>query len=285
MKKVLVTGAGGQLGRCIARIAKDVQEVEIYYRSSSELDIMNREALEELFKRHKFDFCVNCAAYTKVELAEEETSRAFQVNAEGVENLAVVCELSNTTLIHFSTDYVFDGTKNWPYREDDITNPLNVYGASKLQGERHIKKIMQRYFIIRTSWLYSDQGTNFFKTILEKASSGADLKVTIAERGTPTNAYDLARFVWHVIIGGSRAYGIYHFSNTGEATWYDFAQEIVRLSGQMEKISLEETSGFKTKAQRPGYSVLDKSKLLEEFKFDILPWQESLASLFRNKVT
>lgn len=283
MEKVLVTGAGGQLGLCIGAIAQEGTEVELFYRSSSELDIGNRQAIEELFSRHEFDYCINCAAYTKVELAEEEKNLAYRVNAEGARNLALVCQLFETTLIHFSTDYVFDGAKTNPYQEGDITRPLNVYGASKLEGERYIQELLERYFIIRTSWLYSDQGTNFFKTIHGKATSGADLKVTTAERGTPTNAYDLARFVWHIIQQGSRAYGIYHFSNTGEATWYDFAAEIVRLSGLSGSISLEKTPGFKTKAQRPPYSVLDKSKLMQEFEFEILPWEESLANLLKDR--
>lgn len=283
MIKVLVTGAGGQLGRCISHIAPEVPEVKIFYRSSQELDIINKEALEALFKEHQFDYCINCAAYTNVEGAEEEKTLAYQVNAEGVRNLAVACEGRGTTLIHFSTDYVFDGSKDRPYLENDITSPLNVYGASKLAGENHINEVSRRHFIIRTSWLYSDQGKNFFKTILEKAKSGADLKVTTAERGTPTNAYDLARFVWHLIKEESRAYGIYHFSNTGEATWYDFAAEIIRLGGHAESISLERTVGFKTKARRPRYSVLDKSKLLQEYDFELLPWEESLSNLFKTR--
>lgn len=281
MKKILVTGASGQLGRCLEYVAQKVQNVEVVYRSSADLDIRNRKSIEAMFSLHQFDYCLNCAAYTKVELAEDQKSLAFEINAVAVRNLALVCEAFDTTLIHFSTDYVFDGTQSHPYREDDPTNPLNMYGASKLAGEHEIRKLMRRYFIIRTSWLYSDQGTNFFKTIHEKASSGADLKVTTDQRGTPTNAYDLARFAWHIIRHESQAYGVYHFSNTGEATWYDFAKVILHLSDLRGSGTLERTAGFKTKAQRPAYSVLDKSKLLKEFEYEILPWEESLAHLIK----
>lgn len=283
MKKILITGAGGQLGRTLAYVAQEVQDVEVVYRSSADLDIRNKQAIEALFSRHQFDYCLNCAAYTKVELAQEQKNLAFEINAEGVRNLALVCEEFDTTLIHFSTDYVFDGAQDQPYREEDLPNPLNEYGASKLAGEREIMQVMRRYFIIRTSWLYSDQGTNFYKTIHQKASSGAALKVTTDQRGTPTNAYDLARFVWHIIHQQSQAYGLYHFSNTGEATWYDFAEAIVRLSKLTKTTTLEKTAGFKTKAQRPAYSVLDKSKLLQEFKFEILPWEDSLANLIKGR--
>lgn len=280
MKKVLVTGAGGQLGSCFKKLVVNFEGIELLFVDSVQLNICDQQALEELFEDHRFTYCINCAAYTNVERAEEQREQAFEINAEAVGRLADVCAAYGSTLIHFSTDYVFDGTKESPYAEVDGTNPINVYGASKLKGEEFISARMQRYFIFRTSWLYSDNGHNFFNTIRRKTDEGADLKIITSQRGTPTNAYDLASFVLDLISNDPTAYGMYHFSNLGEATWYDFAAEIIRLSGKEQEVHLERTGHFKTKAARPTYSVLNKEKVLREFGYPIKSWRDSLASLF-----
>lgn len=279
MKKVLVTGARGQLGNCFKSLAGSFESLELLFMDSTELNICETHELENLFEIQGFDYCINCAAYTNVELAEDQRDHAFEINANAVGKLAEICDTHGCTLIHFSTDYVFDGTKDYPYVEDDQTNPINVYGASKLKGEELITASLQRYFIFRTSWLYSDNGHNFFNTVRRKAEEGADLKITTSQRGTPTNAYDLALFVLTLISNNRTQYGIYHFSNLGEATWYDFAAEIIELLEKKQEVYLESTSHFKTRAARPNYSVLDKEKVLREFGIPIKSWRDSLAGL------
>jgi dTDP-4-dehydrorhamnose reductase len=182
-------------------------------------------------------------------------------------------------LIHFSTDYVFNGKKTSPYSEVDETDPLNVYGASKLLGEQYIQANTSKYFIFRTSWLYSDIGKNFFKTIQNKAEDGETLNITTSQRGTPTNAHDLAEFVLKIIAEDRSNYGIYHYSNLGEATWYDFAKEILQLMKSDTK--LNENNDFETLALRPDYSVLSKEKAKEVFGLDIPHWKDSLKELFQ----
>lgn len=280
MKKVLVTGASGQLGQCIKKLSSRFQEFEFTYTTSEELDLSLFGVVSAFLRKHHFDYCINCAAYTKVEQAETEQEMAYLINAEAVKNLAEVCCENDCTLIHFSTDYVFDGKKETPYSEDEETSPLNVYGASKLMGEEYIRKYMDRYFIFRTSWLYSDIGHNFFNTIRKKAENKESLNVTTSQKGTPTNAYDLAGFILELMAAESVDYGTYHYSNKGEATWYDFAEEILKLMSS--DAELIENNNFKTIATRPAYSVLSKEKAEKTFKFPILEWKESLNRLYSN---
>ncbi len=227
--KVLVTGSNGQLGRCIESSSYMYTNLEFVYKDSKELDITSTHKIDTLFRRNNFDYVINCAAYTNVEQAEKEPKKAFLVNAEGVRNLAKVCKKDNTILIHVSTDYVFDGEKKTPYTEEDVPNPINEYGKSKLAGEQHVQNILDNYFIIRTSWLYSQFGKNFYKMILKKSEIEKELTITTTEIGTPTNANDLANFILEIVAVRSTKYGLYHFSNEGQATWYDFAEEIIKL--------------------------------------------------------
>lgn len=284
MKTVLVTGASGQLGRCIEKQSVAYPDLDFLFMSSSEVDITDKSGLRQLFEAKSIDYCVNCAAYTNVEKAEEEKEKAFLVNAEAAKNLAEVCNANGVILFHFSTDYVFDGTAREPYPETAPTNPINVYGASKLMGEENIKKTYTKYFIFRTSWLYSEFGHNFFNTIMRKADEGADLKITTSQKGTPTNANDLAKLVLKLIEEDNSEYGLYHFSNQGEATWYDFAEAILDLSGKRQEISLEESNAYKTVAERPQYSVLSKAKVEEKLNFKIPGWRESLQGLMDSLV-
>ncbi|MBT8318823.1 MAG: dTDP-4-dehydrorhamnose reductase [Gramella sp.] len=278
MKTILVTGANGQLGKCIQKHSKKYKNFRFLCCSSEELDITSKKDTETFFSINNIDFCINAAAYTNVEQAENERERAFKVNAEGAENLAKMCKLNGTELFHISTDYVFDGRLNRPYKESDEVNPINVYGASKLQGEELIEKVLPESFIFRTSWLYSEFGHNFYKTILKKADEHAELNITESQLGTPTNANDLAVYILDIIASGSKKYGIYHFSNEGEATWYDFAQKILDYSGKMDQVILNKTGFFETLATRPEYSVLSKEKAKSTFG-PIKDWKVSLHQL------
>jgi dTDP-4-dehydrorhamnose reductase len=280
MKKVLVTGANGQLAMCLKQAAPHYPELDFTFVDRTELDISDPKAIRSYFNEHSVDSCINTAAYTNVEKAESEKQQAFSINAEAVKNLAKVCEANNTELIHVSTDYVFDGTKTTPYLEQDSTNPINVYGASKLAGEEELVANCSRHYIIRTSWLYSEFGRNFFKTILRHATEGNPLTITTEQLGTPTNAHDLAAAILSVLTSGKNAYGLYHFSNSGEATWYDFAEAILQQSGQIEGANLAKTDHYRTFAKRPAYSILNSSKFCEVFGVETRNWKDSLKTLF-----
>ncbi|WP_010228225.1 dTDP-4-dehydrorhamnose reductase [Gillisia marina] len=282
MKTVLVTGASGQLGKCLQKLAENQHEIDWLFMDSSEIDITSSCDLEMCFSSKQIDYCINCAAYTNVEKAESEKEKAFSINAEAVKNLAEICRKHKTVLIHISTDYVFDGTSNSPYIEEDDTNPINVYGASKLMGEQHIQTTIGYHFIFRTSWLYSEFGYNFYKTITNKAAENASLNITTAQKGTPTNANHLAELIVKIIKEDNTNYGLYHFSNDGETTWYGFAKEILKVSNKCGEISLKEDNSYKTIAKRPEYSVLDKAKLKTTFGIEVAPWQEAVLELYNN---
>jgi len=236
---VLVTGANGQLGQCIKKIEKESSGLRLTFLSSTELDITQKEEVNQIFETSNFDWCINCAAYTNVEKAESEKEKADLVNAEGTKNLAEACKNHQVKLIHISTDYVFDGEKPSAYKEEDKVNPINVYGASKLKGEQFIQQILNEYFILRTSWLYSEFGHNFFNTMLKKANEeNCVLKITTEQKGTPTNANDLASVALKIILEDKKEYGIYHFSNEGEATWYHFAKAIFENAQKQDGVEL-----------------------------------------------
>lgn len=279
--KVLVTGAGGQLGKCLQKHSKLYSEIDFLFESSQTLNIASEEALTSFFNTHQPDVCINCAAYTNVEGAESDEKTAFQVNSEAVKSLSEHCKTYDTQLIHISTDYVFDGLKLSSYLEIDSVNPINIYGASKLQGEVMISEHMDNYFILRTSWLYSEFDHNFFNTILKKADEGAELNITTEQIGTPTNANDLAKFILNLINVNSDAFGLYHYSNQGEATWYDFARLILEEKQLEEEVKLKATFSYPTKAKRPKFSVLNKSKAETTFKVKIPHWRESLIGLLK----
>lgn len=279
MKTVLVTGASGQLGQCIRKIADNYPDLNFIFKSSAELDITKVSEISNLFSESKIDYCINCAAYTNVEKAEVQSGLAYAINADGVKSLAEVCGENKTVLIHISTDYVFDGEANSPLNENYKTNPINVYGASKLKGEEYIAKALSEYFIIRTSWLYSEFGHNFLNTILKKAEEKATLNITDSQLGTPTNAHDLAQFILELVKEENKKFGLYHFSNLGEATWYDFAAAILEFSGNKKQVVLNKSNSYKTMAARPTYSILDKSKLKSILKKEVPNWRDSLEEL------
>ena len=256
--RVLVTGANGQLGKTIEELYQNNNEgIEFIFISKSKLDIINTESIKAFFEKENFDYCINCAAYTNVEQAEKTPQIAYDVNAEGVKNLANVCKEFNITLIHISTDYVFDGEKTEPYTVLDKTNPINEYGKSKLQGEEYIQEILEHYFIVRTSWLYSKKyGKNFYKTILEKSKTEEKLHITDFQIGCPTDTVNLSRFIFGLIKDKSEGFGICHFADKQVMTWYDFAQKILMENGISDNVTLVKTNNYRTFARRPKNSVL-----------------------------
>lgn len=282
MKKVLITGANGQLGKCLKDTFPKHQDIEVDFLTKTDLDITDEAAITAHFRNKKYDYCVNTAAYTNVEKAESEETKAFLINATGVEYLAKACKKQGVVFIQISTDYVFDGNKGAPYVEVDKTNPINVYGSSKLKGEQLLSQIMEQYFVLRTSWLYSQYGHNFLNTILKHAAAGKDLTITTAQVGTPTNANDLAASIWSIIISETKKYGVYHYSNAGESTWHGFAFEILKASGLLDKINLAKTDHYPTFAKRPAYSVLSTDVVASELGIKILSWKESLQQLINN---
>lgn len=260
MINILVTGSNGQLGQCLKDLKDIHSNINFTFVSSSELDISDKKSIEIIFSAGEFKYCINCAAYTKVDKAEEEVELAYSVNAEAVKYLAESCKENDVTLIHISTDFVFDGQKAVPYTENDDPNPINVYGSSKLKGEQYVQEIMEDYFIIRTSWVYSEYGNNFVKTMLRLADEKKEINVVNDQIGNPTYAGDLARFILFLINEPSVNRGIYNFSNFGNISWYDFATKIFQISKNQIKINWVETNEYPTKARRPSYSVLELSK-------------------------
>lgn len=257
-KKVLVTGANGQLGKTIEELyAHNTLGFEFIFASKGKLDITNKEEVSNFFEANIFNYCVNCAAYTNVEQAEKTPEISYKINAEGVKNLADSCKKNKVILIHISTDYVFDGEKQTPYTIDDMPNPINEYGKSKLLGETYIKDILNEFFIIRTSWLYSKKyGKNFYKTILEKAIDQKELSITTEQTGCPTDTVNLSKYIINLIDKNSKDFGTHHFSDKKPMTWYDFAKQILSENNLNSSVKLVKTSNYVTFAKRPRYSVL-----------------------------
>ncbi|WP_159801380.1 dTDP-4-dehydrorhamnose reductase [Flavobacterium sp. MK4S-17] len=276
MVKVLVTGADGQLGQAIKSVAGNYNSFIIYYAARTEADITNIDQIEKLFEKIKPDYCINTAAYTAVDRAEVEADKAYAVNAVGAGNIAAICKKHNTVLLHISTDFVFDGLNTTPYKEMDVPNPLNVYGKTKLDGEIKIAAEMRNYYIIRTSWLYSDFGNNFMKTMLRLAHEKNEINVVNDQTGTPTNAIDLAFVLLHIITHDNSKFGIYNFSNEGKASWYDFAKKIFEINEINIALHPIPASSYPTPAKRPAYSVLDKNKIINNFGIKINDWAQSL---------
>ena len=279
MKQLLVTGANGQLAKCIQDAVSSSSDMNFIFTTREQLDVTNKASIQEIFSKNNITHCINTAAYTNVEKAESEPEKAFAINAEGAKNLAEVCAENGTILIHVSTDYVFDGSKTSTYLETDQPNPINVYGASKLAGEAHVQRICKKHFILRTSWLYSQYGNNFLNTIRKHGKAGTQLKVTTEQTGTPTNANDLAAVLLMLVENEQIDYGLYHFSNAGTATWYDFAKEILTRSSELNLSNLAKTEHYRTFAKRPEYSVLSTNKIEKMLNIKTLDWKKSLASV------
>lgn len=274
MDNILVTGSNGQLGSELKEIHKDYPEYNFIFTDIQELDLTDREAVFGFFEKNNLKYCINCAAYTAVDKAEDDRDLAMLVNAGSVEIIAQACQKFNARLIHISTDYVFDGKAHKPYREEDHPNPDSYYGITKLHGERNVRNNLDNHVIIRTSWLYSSFGNNFVKTMIRLGNERDSLGVVVDQIGTPTYAADLAFAIMKAV--NSKKCGTYHFSNQGVISWYDFAKTIMQIDDINCKVNAIESKDFPAKAPRPFYSVLNKAKISSDFNIDIPYWLDSL---------
>ena len=284
---ILVIGGNGQLAQCIEDVTleKKNKDNTYYFSDRNTVDVTNIDTIINFIKEHNIEIVINCAAYTNVEKSETDKEMAFLINEQGIKNVVDVCRNKNIYVIHISTDFVFDGNDNVPYDEEVLKNPLSVYGESKSLGEDYALKY-DKCIVLRTSWLYSEYGNNFCKTILKRVKERIDTKVVQDQIGTPTYANDLAKFIVNIINNGDYAKhsGVFHFSNEGTCSWYDFAKTIEYLYKVKNKIDINElcvikpcmTSEYPTKAIRPRYSVLDKTKIKETFNIKLNHWVVSL---------
>jgi dTDP-4-dehydrorhamnose reductase len=287
MTKILVCGAKGQLGSSIKEIAGSSPDFRFDFTDVEELDILDSISLNLYVKETKPGFIINCAAYTQVDKAETEQDKAFLLNADAVRNLLNAAHHCDARLIHISTDYVFSGRNHLPYKETDLPDPDSVYGLSKLKGEMNLGDA-DSAMIIRTSWLYSLYGHNFLKTILRLGNEKDQIKMVCDQIGTPTFAGDLAEAILRIIKGSTEdsshfKSGIYHYSNEGVASWYDFAKEIIDLAGLKTRVLPIETDEYPLPAPRPQYSVLNKKKIRDTFGIVIPHWKDSLENVLKDK--
>lgn len=276
MKKIIVIGSHGQLGSELRELASQYKDYQFFFFDKEHVDIVNKEEVDQKIDEIQPDFLVNCAAYTAVDKAEADASLAFAINSDAVRYLAEACTRNNVKFVHVSTDYVFDGKGTHPYKETDPVSPANVYGQSKLKGEEEAQKANPGVIILRTAWVYSTYGANFVKTMLRLMQSKPEIGVVADQFGTPTNAADLADAIMQIIVGGKWVPGIYHFTNDGLITWYDFATEIKKLSNASCTVNPITTAQYPTPAQRPQYSVLDKTKIQQTFGIKLKDWKASL---------
>jgi len=277
MKRIIVIGGNGQLGHCLQKLApKYHDQYDFNFTGSSVVDITNFEQVETVFAEYQPDFVINASAYTAVDLAETETEKAFAINADGVGNLAQVCKDNNAILIHVSTDYVFDGETNLSYSEDDFTDPIGVYGASKRKGEELALENNPETVILRTSWLYSEFNKNFVKTMLHLFEIKDELGIVGDQFGQPTNANDLAEAILEIIDAKNKTFGIYHFSNYPETTWFDFASKIKEFSGSNVILKSITTQEFPTPAKRPKRSTMSLDKIEKDYQIEPKHWENSL---------
>jgi dTDP-4-dehydrorhamnose reductase len=284
MHNILVTGSNGQLGNEFRLVVEEKDKINNYfYTDVADLDITNKNDVSKFLATNDINIVVNCAAYTNVDKAEDDTEKADLINHIGPKNLAEVCRERNGFLIHISTDYVFDGTKNTPYTETDETKPLGVYGETKLKGENAIIDSGCEYVIIRTSWLYSSFGKNFLKTMQKLTAEKESLKVVFDQVGTPTYAGDLANVIYKIILknDGNIKNQIYHFSNEGVCSWYDFTVAINEVFGHNCKVLPCHSDEFPSKVTRPSFSVLDKTKIKEALKVEIPHWKEAIGEFIK----
>jgi len=275
--KIIVTGAGGQLGADVVRLAKD-KGWQVYGYARNELDVTDLEAARRIVSGVKPDAVIHAAAYTKVDQAETEQDEAYRVNAAGTRNIALAAEEAGARLCYVSTDYVFDGTADQPYREYDQPHPLSVYGKSKLAGEEFVRSLSSKYFIVRTAWVYGEHGQNFVKTMLRLAREQDELRVVHDQIGSPTYTVDLAEFLLELV--RTDYYGIYHATNTGSCSWYEFAQAIFAEAGIDVKVDPITTDQFPRPAKRPKYSVLDHMAIRAHGLTDLRHWREALRAYF-----
>lgn len=278
---ILVTGANGQLGSEIKDLAAFYHKFRFVYTDIDNLDITRYEPLEQFVRKNSFNFIINCASYNAVDKAESEKEQAYLINSVAIQRLIQISQMYSIRLIHLSTDYVFNGNTNKPYKENDTPDPLSIYGKSKLEGEKKVLAYHQG-LIIRTSWLYSSYGFNFVKTMLKLGKEQKEVKVINDQIGTPTYAADLAKAILTIIDKSTKnpekfQPGAYHFSNEGFCSWYDFAWEIMHIAGIKCVVKPIKTIDYHQPAKRPFYSVMDKNKIKRTYHIQIPQWKESLA--------
>src|ERR1700761_1891711 len=261
MENVVVFGASGQLGHCLKKVAEEKSITTIHFPPESEANILDVNAINSVFEKYDAKFAINCAAYTAVDKAEDDIDLARKINKTGAENLAEACKKHGAVLVHVSTDFIFKGDQATPRVEDDIAEPISVYGLTKLEGEQNIISILDEHYILRTSWLYSEYGNNFVKTMLKLGAERDMLKIIADQIGSPTYAIDLAGCILDIIASGKKEFGVYHYSNEGVTSWYDFAMGIFDISETDVKVLPIRTAEYPTKAARPAYSVMDKAKI------------------------
>lgn len=274
--KIVITGSNGQLGSEIREAASRYPSIDFLFFSRNELSIADKSALQSVFQTHQPDFFINCAAYTAVDKAEEEKKLAAEINGTAVGEIARLCEAEKCRLIHISTDYVFDGLADRPLKESDAVAPVNAYGESKLLGEMLALSNNPGAIIIRTSWVYSSYGKNFVKTMIRLMKEKESIGVVSDQIGSPTYAADLAQAILQIITSGKWTPGVYNYSNDGVISWFDFAMEIKKLTDASCVVIPITTAQFPTPAKRPGYSVLDKTKIQNTFNIPLSDWKESL---------
>jgi dTDP-4-dehydrorhamnose reductase len=275
--KALVFGGFGQLGQCIFKVAKFRKTLDLLFLDSLNGNVLDCEQINSLFVEYQPQYVINCSAYTSVDNAEDKLELARLINGVAVENIANACKKYNVILIHISTDFVFEGNTPNLLNETDGTNPINNYGLTKLEGELAISKILTNYYILRTSWLYSEFSNNFLKTMLKLGKERDELGIIADQVGTPTYAVDLAGVILEIIEKKIDKFGLYHYSNEGVASWYDFAKAIFTLASYDVNIKPIKSCEFKSKAMRPKFSVLDKTKIKNNLSIQIPYWKDSLA--------
>jgi dTDP-4-dehydrorhamnose reductase len=285
MNSILVTGSDGQLGNEIKLLSNGYEDIEFHFHDIDTLDLTDYSQLEKFINNLNPRFLINCAAYTNVDKAEKEKELAFRINAEVPGKLAEFCQKSGTKLIHISTDYVFDGKNYRPYKEDDVPNPLSAYARSKFEGENRILEF-NNSVIIRTSWLYSSSGNNFVRTMLRLGEDKKELRVVYDQVGSPTYAVDLADAILRIVNfsitnGKNFIPGIYHYSNEGICSWFDFAVEIFRIAGIKCKVYPIESKEYPLPAKRPFYCVMNKDKIKSAYNLEIPHWKDSLNKFFK----
>lgn len=274
--KILVTGANGQLGSELRSVLERDFPGASIFTDVDELNLIDAKAVEAFIINNDITHIVNCAAYTAVDRAEEEKRQCTEINTDAVKNLAMAADANGAKIIHISTDYVFDGTNHRPYKESDKVNPISQYGTTKRKSETALLALSPEAIIIRTAWLYSSYGNNFVKTMLRLADTQKEIRVVCDQIGTPTYARDLANAISKVLQSHQWVSGIYHFTNEGAASWYDFAKAIFRIAGKNVKVTPIPTEDYPTPASRPFYSILDKSRIKATYGVEIPHWEESL---------
>ncbi|WP_442589240.1 dTDP-4-dehydrorhamnose reductase [Pedobacter sp. AW31-3R] len=279
--KILVLGASGQLGQCLKAVSSGRGINGLEFPDETAGNILNNDALKALFQEKQPDFVINCAAYTAVDKAEDDIDLCRKVNKDGAANVAKACKDFNAKLVHVSTDFIFKGDRVELLKEDDVAEPISIYGVTKLEGEFDVVDILPEHYILRTSWLYSEFANNFVKTMLKLGADRDELNIIADQIGTPTYAIDLAGAILDIIASGNSAYGVYHYSNEGAISWFDFAKAIFEISNTQVKANPIPTSQYPTRAERPKFSVMDKTKIKKTFGIEVPYWRDSLVECIK----